>query len=202
MRFVAASYSPDPYLRSRIPLLRPQRLSALEILVSPACRSPAEHYPCPAIRAALRCGVVFIRGRKIPPTGVFPLSHAPGFTTGATLRSRDPACRKRQEMRPPTGRTEKRIRLVTTVQLCDVEQSAAANEATTENVSAHGARIVTTQAFRPSEQLYVTSFRTLPRVAARVVYCRPVTKGVFQVGLYFAENIGNHWPAVLARANS
>jgi hypothetical protein len=82
-----------------------------------------------------------------------------------------------------------------------VEQPAAANEATTENVSAHGARIVTTQAFRPSEQLYVTSSGTLSQVAARVVYCRPVTEGVFQVGLYFAENVWNHWPAVLMRGN-
>lgn len=105
-------------------------------------------------------------------------------------------------MRPPTGRTEKRIRLVTTVRLCDLEQPAAANEATTENVSAHGARIVTNQSFRPSERLYVTSSGTLLQLAAKVVYCRPVTEGVFEVGLHFAENVWNYWPPVLESGTS
>lgn len=104
-------------------------------------------------------------------------------------------------MRPPTGRTEKRIRLVTTVRLCDLEQPAAANEATTENVSAHGARIVTNQSFRPSERLYVTSSGTLSQLAAKVVYCRPVTEGVFEVGLYFAENVWNYWASRLRESH-
>lgn len=105
-------------------------------------------------------------------------------------------------MTPPTGRTEKRIRFVMAVRLWEMEQPEIANQATTENVSAHGARIVTTRALRPSEQLFVTLSGMLFQLEARVVYCRSVAEGVFQAGLCFTENVWNSWPPMPERHNS
>jgi hypothetical protein len=61
-------------------------------------------------------------------------------------------------------------------------------ETTTENISTHGARVLTKRALPPQERLLVTSLiGTEEPKPARVVYCQPLAEGVFGVGLQFEK---------------
>jgi len=98
-----------------------------------------------------------------------------------------------------TGRTEKRIHMAVNVQVWAAEALGHAEKSTTENVSAHGARIVTTQAFPPSERLFVAPPGAVRRSEGRVVYCQPLAGGRFGLGLVFPENIALYGPASTER---
>jgi hypothetical protein len=97
-------------------------------------------------------------------------------------------------MNSSTGRTEKRNREAVAVSVWTVDEPDVAVSATTENVSAHGARIITNYALRRSTGLSVVRSGTLARLDARVVYCHPVNKNAFVVGLSFRENVWDYWP--------
>jgi hypothetical protein len=97
-------------------------------------------------------------------------------------------------MNSSTGRTEKRNRQAVTVRLWTLDEPDVAVSATTENVSAHGARIITNHPLRRSTGLSVVRTGTLARLEARVVYCHPVNKNAFVVGLSFRENVWDYWP--------
>ena len=98
-------------------------------------------------------------------------------------------------MTSTTGRTEKRNRQAIAIELWTLTQRPdGATPAATENVSAHGARIVTGNALRPSSYLFVVKPGTVSRLEARVVYCHPLGKGTFGVGLRFQENVWAYWP--------
>jgi len=71
-----------------------------------------------------------------------------------------------------------------------LEQAGAAAEETAsiENLSTHGARVITDKAWRTDDELVLSSPRYgLRSTAARVVYCLPMTSKQFVVGLEFAE---------------
>jgi hypothetical protein len=104
-------------------------------------------------------------------------------------------------MNSSTGRTEKRNREAVAVSLWTVDDPDVAVSATTENVSAHGARIITNYALRRSTGLSVVRTGTLARLEARVVYCHPVSKNAFRVGLSFRENVWDYWPRSAELAN-
>jgi hypothetical protein len=53
----------------------------------------------------------------------------------------------------------------------------------TENVSAHGARVVVERKLPPGQQVLVKSPKEGVRSEARVVYCERVSEGRFAVGL-------------------
>ncbi len=93
-----------------------------------------------------------------------------------------------------TGRTEKRDRQTVALELWQLTQSDSPASATTENVSTHGARIVTANALHPSSYLFVRRPGTASRLEARVVYCYPLGKLAFAAGLRFAENVWDDWP--------
>jgi PilZ domain-containing protein len=57
-------------------------------------------------------------------------------------------------------------------------------EALTENVSPHGARVGTKQICQPGDELLITPSSDFPRLA-QVVYCQPGAKGNFCVGVEF-----------------
>ena len=93
------------------------------------------------------------------------------------------------EMPSRTGRTEKRIHLAVNVQVWAAGAPGYEEKSTTENVSAHGARIVTSQAHLPSDRLFVASRGAARGSEGRVVYCQPLAGGRFGLGLVFSDNI-------------
>jgi len=60
----------------------------------------------------------------------------------------------------------------------------------TENVSARGARVLTTRRWNPNEQLVITTAAGSFRSVARVAYCEPVPRAGYAVGLEFTEPMG------------
>jgi len=65
-----------------------------------------------------------------------------------------------------------------------------AQEGVTENISAHGARVVTGRAWKPNERLTVRSLLGNFRSRARVVYCEPLGRGLFAIGLQLFAGMG------------
>jgi len=62
----------------------------------------------------------------------------------------------------------------------------------TENVSARGARVITTRRWKSNDQLVITTPAGSFRSVARVAYCQPVARAGYAVGLEFIEASG-HW---------
>lgn len=87
-------------------------------------------------------------------------------------------------MKLATGRKEKRNSRTVPVQWWKVQQPAFSESATTENLSPHGARIVTSHTLKPLEHLFVTMPGMRSRLKATVIYCHPVGKGKFGAGLH------------------
>jgi hypothetical protein len=86
-------------------------------------------------------------------------------------------------MRLPTGRTEKRIARAVAVELSPLDASLPAETTFTENVSPHGARVVTKQRWQPEERVLVKSVQSGSRSQARVVYCQPLPNNALAIGL-------------------
>ena len=60
-----------------------------------------------------------------------------------------------------------------------------AEQATTEDVSPHGARLTIRRRCKPGELALVATPSTNSRVEARVVYCESLRNGSFSIGLEF-----------------
>jgi len=81
------------------------------------------------------------------------------------------------------GRSEKRIARKVSVEVC-LEDEAKLNERTlTENVSAHGARVLMGLRLQPGQRVLVNSAKEGMRLQARIIYCQRVSEGRFAVGL-------------------
>ncbi|MBZ5654682.1 MAG: PilZ domain-containing protein [Acidobacteriia bacterium] len=93
-----------------------------------------------------------------------------------------------------TGRVEKRIDREVPMQISGLQKPGSTDlseKTTTENVSAHGVRVLTRRALPPQERLLLTSLVGSDRpIPARVVYCQPLAEGVFGVGLRFEKGEG------------
>jgi PilZ domain len=89
------------------------------------------------------------------------------------------------------GRIEKRVPMAVSVRLISLKESGAAERALTENVSSHGARIITQQRCQPGEQQRIASLSGEFHLSARVVYCQPLPPKGFCVGLEFRERSVN-----------
>jgi hypothetical protein len=61
----------------------------------------------------------------------------------------------------------------------------------TENVSARGARVLTTRRWKINEQLVISTAAGSFRSVARVAYCQPVARAGYAVGLEFVEPSGS-----------
>jgi len=60
-----------------------------------------------------------------------------------------------------------------------------------EDMSDHGARIVTAQRWQPGDGLIIYSQGQLARLAVgKVIYCQPLSQGHFVIGCWFDEGIG------------
>jgi hypothetical protein len=80
-------------------------------------------------------------------------------------------------------RVEKRIPLTVRVDLCSLDVRHPAQEALTENVSTHGARVVSNNPWKLNERLNLWALPGHFRARARVVYCEPLDGNSFAIGL-------------------
>ncbi len=87
------------------------------------------------------------------------------------------------------GRSEKRIARTLTVEVC-LQDEAKLNERTmTENVSAHGARVLMEQKLQPGQRVLVISPKEGVRAQARIIYCQRVSERRFAVGLELSGRV-------------
>jgi hypothetical protein len=88
-------------------------------------------------------------------------------------------------------RTEERTQMKVGVDLSSLDVRTPAHSGVTDNISLHGARVLTSIALRSNERLNVRSMLGSYRTRARVVYCVPADGGLFAVGLQFYASAGN-----------
>jgi hypothetical protein len=87
------------------------------------------------------------------------------------------------------SRYEKRVPMTVAVNISSLQQAPGVETTFTEDVSANGARVVSTRRWQPGERL---CFALLPgdfRATARVVYCHPQRDDEFAIGLEFLEPV-------------
>ncbi|MGC1903688.1 MAG: PilZ domain-containing protein [Candidatus Acidiferrum sp.] len=92
---------------------------------------------------------------------------------------------------PILKRTEDRTPMEVIVDLSSVDPRTPAQEGVTENISARGARVLTSKPWKPNDRLNVRSLLGNFRSRARVVYCVPVNNHQFAVGLQLFAAAGN-----------
>jgi hypothetical protein len=94
-------------------------------------------------------------------------------------------------MQTLANRSEERIPLSVRVDLCSLDMRHRAHEGITENVSSHGARVVSNQPCKANERLNIHSLPGDLRARARVVYCEPLGSHAFAIGLQLVAAAGN-----------
>lgn len=87
------------------------------------------------------------------------------------------------------------------VDLSGFDVHTAAQQGITENVSARGARVVTSRPWQPNEHVTVRSLLGSLRSRARVVYCEALESGSFAIGLELFVSVGE-WTLPQAVAGS
>jgi hypothetical protein len=87
-------------------------------------------------------------------------------------------------------RLEVRSPVQVTVDLSGLDVHTVAQQGVTENVSARGARVVTSKPWHPNDHVTVRSLLGSLRSRARVVYCEPLGKDSFAIGLELFVSIG------------
>jgi hypothetical protein len=93
-------------------------------------------------------------------------------------------------MQAIANRSEQRIPLTVRVDLCSLDIRHRAYEGITENISSHGARVVSYRPCKTNERL---NLRSLPgdfRARARVVYCDALGVNSFAIGLQLLATAG------------
>jgi hypothetical protein len=86
----------------------------------------------------------------------------------------------------PTGRRKSRTTRAVTVELVRLDESQRKEAAVTENLSPHGARVVTDLMCPPGNHVLLTSPEEGVKSLARVVYCERLDDSKFAVGLQLA----------------
>jgi len=89
-------------------------------------------------------------------------------------------------------RLETRSPLTVRVDLCSLDIRCPVQEALTENVSSHGARVVAHKPWKPNDRLNLRSLLGDFRARARVVYCQSLSEDSYAVGLQLIAITG-HW---------
>jgi hypothetical protein len=93
-------------------------------------------------------------------------------------------------MQAVTRRLEERVSLTVRVDLRSLDVRQRTKEGLTENISAHGARVVSTNPWRLNERLNVWSLPGDFRARARVVYCEPLGHNSYAIGLQILASSG------------
>ena len=104
----------------------------------------------------------------------------------------DPRSRKQSQIPAQDVRSEERISTNEPVQLSSVDQSVT-ESTRTQDISPHGARVITHQIWQPGSSLLIRSLRSDFWAEARVVYWRSFAGSTFAIGLEFLVQVGN-WP--------
>jgi hypothetical protein len=76
------------------------------------------------------------------------------------------------------------------VDLSGLDVHTAAQQGITENVSARGARVLTSKPWQPNEHVTIRSLLGSLRSRARVVYCQPLGTDLFAIGLELFVSVG------------
>ena len=87
-------------------------------------------------------------------------------------------------------RMESRKPVATRVDLCSLDMRQRIQECLTENVSMHGARVVSSKPWKRNERLNVYALPGDFRARARVVYCEPLGMNSFAIGLQLLAATG------------
>lgn len=95
---------------------------------------------------------------------------------------------RRPDKRLFDGRIEKRLPTSVPVYLASLEKHPRTRERTvTENVSPHGARVISNRSWQPGAQSQITPLTgEFPQVG-RVVYCLPIAEDRFCLGVEFPD---------------
>lgn len=88
-------------------------------------------------------------------------------------------------------RCEARIPLEFGVQISGHSKSVAAETTFTENVSSHGAKVLSSHRWKPNDRLTIATLPGSFRSLARVAYCVSIPGGGFAVGVEFVESFGD-----------
>ncbi len=86
-------------------------------------------------------------------------------------------------MPPPTCRNESRTPTTVAVELSILDEPFTVENTSTENISPHGARVVTKRRWHPNERVFVKALGGDLGSRARVVYCEALQKNAFAIGL-------------------
>lgn len=87
-----------------------------------------------------------------------------------------------------SGRNEKRVTKVVPVCLVDAEGLQVVEQAMMVNLSSGGARVLTTNQWRPEKAALVLLAGEI-QTEAKVVYCESLSDGQFCIGLQFVSEI-------------
>ena len=90
----------------------------------------------------------------------------------------------------PFHRTENRIPMEIGCHLEGNRQVPGAESTFTENVSSHGARVVSVRRWEPDDRLIFTARNGEFRSSARVAYCQPLQGDGFAIGVEFLDAKG------------
>jgi prophage tail gpP-like protein len=89
----------------------------------------------------------------------------------------------------PTGRFEKRIARRVTIEIRPEDEGVPEGRTLTENVSAHGARVLMAREWRPGQQVVVISPKEGVWARGQIVYCQLLAESRFAVGLELSVRV-------------
>ncbi len=99
------------------------------------------------------------------------------------------AHRRRPNNRHFDGRIEKRLPTPVPVYLASLDEPRARERTLTENVSPHGARVVSKRSWRSGEESLVTFLTGEFLQVGRVIYCVPKAGDRFCLGVEFPDRM-------------
>jgi hypothetical protein len=99
----------------------------------------------------------------------------------------DSAERRKRDQRPFGGRIEKRFITSLPVYLASTEEPRAREQTLAENVSPHGARLISKRSWQPGEESLITPLTGESPKVGRVIYCVPKPGDRFYVGVEFPD---------------
>jgi hypothetical protein len=103
-------------------------------------------------------------------------------------------------MQAVARRLEERVPLAVRVDLCSLDVRHPAKEGLTENISAHGARVVSNHPWKLNDRLNLWCMPGDFRARARVVYCEPLGRRSYAIGLQLLASSGK-WKTLRAKAS-
>ncbi len=92
---------------------------------------------------------------------------------------------------PAEVRRERRVPMEVGVHISGHVVHPGTESTFTENVSSHGARVLSTRPWKTDDRLMLSTLTGSFQALARVTYCQSASEGEFAVGLEFLEPNGS-----------